>query len=163
MLIEHAFAEAVKLNPTRNLSSFKIPPDLIQAYEDVRKKMLGGLVVHAYPPESSIMLLQTENNIELVGVSPAYFNDLLAGEYNILISKPKYDSSLRTIQIEAGKTDTIRVTLFEQKVPIYKKWWAWGGSIALATAISYFTLVAPGETTPPESNELPPPVIHPKP
>lgn len=164
MLIDQAFAQAIKIDATRNLSSAKVPPDLIQRFDEVRNKIVGGLVVIVRPPEASVLLLQPDYNIELVGIAPANFNDLLIGEYNLLISKSKYQTALKTTMLKPGKVDTLYVILNEKPKPFYRQWWAWGSGLAIASAaVTYFALSGQ-ETEPPEGpKELPPPVIHPKP
>lgn len=164
MLIDQAFAQAIKIDPARNLNSLKVPPDLIQRFDEVRNKIVGGLVVIVRPPEASVMMLQPDYNIELVGISPATFKDLLIGEYNLLISKSRYQTALKTAMLKPGKVDTLYVILNEKPKPFYRQWWAWGSGLAIASAaVTYFALSGKEAEPPIVARELPPPVIHPRP
>lgn len=165
MLIDHAFAEAIKIDPVRTLNSLKIPPDLIQRFEEIKKQLVGNLYVVSNPPGASVMLLQPENDIEFIKNSPAMFSNLLVADYNLIVSRPKYQTFVQPWRVQAGTTDTVRVLLEQKSPPLYKRWWAWGGGLALAgAAITYIALAGAGDAdTPPATKELPPPVIHPKP
>lgn len=164
MLIDQAFAQAIKIDPARNLNSLKVPPDLIQRFDEVRGKIVGGLVVIVRPSEASVLMLQPDYNVELAGIAPAIFNDLLIGEYNLLISKSNYQTALKTTMLKPGKVDTMYVILNEKPKPFYRQWWAWGSGLAIASAaVTYFALAGKEAEPPASPKELPPPVIHPKP
>jgi hypothetical protein len=155
-LVEKSFLEALNADPTKSLDRFKIPPDLLVRFESVKANTLGGLKVVSVPLEASVLLVNSDYNVELLETTPVVFNNLLVGEYDLLVSKNTYRNEIFTVVIRPDAIDTLVVQLAKKPKPIYKRWWAWSGGIALATALVIASSNG-GEGEPPEGPDLPTP------
>jgi len=58
------------------------------------------------------------------------------------------------VVIRPGTVDTVFIALTAKHKPILKRWWTWGGGIALATAIAVVASSGP-EGEPSETSDLP--------
>ena len=155
-LIDRSFLEALNADPKKSLSSSKIPPDLLARFESVRTNTIGGIVVQSDPPNAATLLVSTEYDVELLDITPVVFENLLVGEYDLLVSKDTYKQEVISIIVKPGVIDTMLISLVKKPKPIYKRWWTWGGGIVLATALAIATS-GDSDGKPLETKELPTP------
>ena len=161
-LIDDTFLKAVNADPKRILDHLKFPPDLVKRFENVRANTLGGLYINSTPADATSLLVNEDYNSKLLGITPYTYENVLIGEYELLITKKSFKDKVIDITIYPGKIDTINVDLVEKTTPIYKAWWAWGGSIVIATTVAILAS-SRDETPPSENSDLPGPPQRPKP
>jgi tetratricopeptide (TPR) repeat protein len=162
-VIEQIFRQAVKINPQLKLDSFKIPPDLLNRFKEVRKSMIGSLYITSNPPGAEIVSFSSEKQIEFKGLTPHLFEDLLVGTYDILITKKDYQQEIWRVDIPASNIDTLDIILRLEEKPFYKKWWTWaaGGGVILASIVAMIATKEPTITRP-EPSDLPLPPDRPR-
>lgn len=155
-LVDKSFIEALNADPQKSLNRFKIPPDLLARFELVKANTMGGIVLQSDPPDAAALLVNTDYDVELFEITPVVFDNLLVGEYDLLVAKNTFKQQVTSVVIRPGVVDTLLITLVKKPKPIYKRWWTWGGGLAIATALAIATSGG-GEGEPPESSDLPPP------
>jgi tetratricopeptide (TPR) repeat protein len=136
-LIDQTFRQAVNANPRLKLDSFKIPPDLLNRFEGIRKGMIGSVYITSNSPGAEVIGYNQEQEIKFQGETPYLFNDLLAETYDILILKKDYQEKILRVNLSPAVVDTFHITLRLKEKPFYKKWWSWaGGGIVIASIIA---------------------------
>jgi hypothetical protein len=133
--IEMAFKGSIRINPAYELDVFKIPPDLISRFNSIRSQMVGGLYVVSNPREASVLGVQREENLTIMGKTPIIFEKQLIGEYNLLISKDLYEDKYMNVEIKPATIDTLYITLTQLPKPVHKRWWMWAGGIIVLTIL----------------------------
>jgi len=155
-LVDKSFIEAIKAAPQKTLSPLKVPPDLLTRFQSVKANMRGDIVVESDPADAVVLLVNPDYDVEMAEIAPAVFDNLLVGQYGLLVSKEQYQQKIFKVINNPGMVDTIRVTLEKKSQPFYKRWWAWGSGLAIATAIAIATS-GREEDKPPETSDLPAP------
>ncbi len=92
--------------PTEDLYS----PEIVLAYQDVRSRTVGHIVVRSEPKEARIFV-----GDRVVGQTP-YETDLTAGEQTIRVDKEGHSGQVRRVQITPGETTTVTFTLGSETV-----------------------------------------------
>ncbi len=134
-LIRRHFVAAIQANSSVELDPNRIPPDLFEQFEAIRKTLVGGLIVQTDPPDATAILVEPEMGRQINKDAPASFPHLLQGTYGLIISKTGYKLQTSSINVRPGATDTVVVTLARRNAAFYTRWWAWGGGLAFATAM----------------------------
>jgi len=133
------FSAAVKADPAQQPDPGKTPPDLYEQFAAVRNSLVGGLLVLSDPPEASVLLMEPVAGVMVNGYTPITFSSLLQGEYELVVSKDGYLTHTETVNILAGQSDTLIVSLAQKKplLSAAKKRWIvlGGGGLLLTTAI----------------------------
>lgn len=156
------FRQAINLDPRRRLDEMVIPPDLSEPFYDVRNQMVGCMYVITEPEEVDIVGVMGDS-VLFDETTPLLVCDLVTSNYQLLLSESGYEQEFIPLQLTAGKTDTVRVSLkqgFAQKgggggKKSGMKWLIRGGVVAAAGLVIY-TTVSGGE-----SDALPGPPSHP--
>jgi len=162
-VIDQTFHQAVKANPRLKLDTFKIPPDLLNRFEQIRKSMIGSVYITSIPTGAKVIGYNQEKEIKFQGETPFLFEDLLVETYDILILKKEYQEKIWRVNLSPAVLDTFDVTLILNKKPFYKKWWTWAGGGAVI--VSIFTIVSTKESSKTQvinSSDLPIPPDHPR-
>ncbi|MBN2000885.1 hypothetical protein JW935_25295 [candidate division KSB1 bacterium] len=127
--------EAIKAKPDVELDIKKIPPDLIQQYSELRSNLLGNLLILTDPTNVSVLLINRDDNKLYNEYSPARFDNLFMGEYDLILAKDEFSTLTAGVSVQPGKTDTLVYTLTKKEIPFYKNWYYIGGAGAALTSI----------------------------
>lgn len=144
--VEAAFEQAIMLDPTRELDEEVIPPDLTDRFNSVRDELVGCLYITSEPRGVKLMVVQEDSVLYHVP-SPTVLCELADEDYQLLATKDGFEEHLYPLELIAGETDTLFVTLAQGLTSDKKgkkKVWGWvvRGSIAAATAtVLYMTFV----------------------
>lgn len=138
MTVRQNFVKAILANPNISLDPNRIPPDLYNQFKEIHKSMVGGLVVQTDPAEATVMLVEPEEGRQINKDAPAHFPSLLEGTYSLIISKEGYKLQTTSAKVTPGATDTVSINLAKKSSAFYTRWWAWGGGLALATALAIY-------------------------
>ncbi len=126
--------EAIKAAPDVELDEKKIPPDLIAHYNQMRSNLLGNVLIVSDPPNVSALLIDKEDKL-VNEYTPALFEHLFLGEYDLVLAKDGYTTLTAGVNVQPGKTDTLLYTMVKKEVPFYKNWYYIGGAGAAATGL----------------------------
>jgi hypothetical protein len=133
------FLAAIKADPSRELDAVKTPPDLCEQFTDVRRSVLGDVMVISDPPGASVILMEPKAGTFVNNYTPVLFPNLFDGDYQLIIAKDGFLSQTQAISVMPGKVDTVLITLDKKKSvfdKINKRWLAiGGGGVLLTTAI----------------------------
>ncbi len=153
------FSEAIALDPRRKLDEMVIPPDLTEPFYQVRDELVGCLHVITFPDEVDIVGVQGDS-VLFDETTPITICDLVARDYQLLLSEDGFQQEFIPLELTAGKTDTMEVALKSThgddggKSGLVK--WAIRGGIVLGVAgIVYKTVLES------KGEELPAPPAHP--
>ena len=98
-----ALAEAVRINPVKDLDRQTYPPSVVSAFNALRATRVaqgaGRLEVKTRPGVAEVYI-----NGVMSGVTPFNVSDLPAGEYAVMIKTNKYRPIKKRVSIAAGKT-----------------------------------------------------------
>ena len=92
--------------PTPDLYS----PGIVRAYQEVRSRTAGRIVVRSEPGEARVFLAD-----RMVGSTP-FETELTAGEQTIRIDKEGHSGQVRRVKITPGETTTVTFTLGREMV-----------------------------------------------
>jgi len=149
-LIKQTFRQAVKANPQLKLDSFKIPPDLLNKFEEVRKGMICSFYITSDPIGAEIIGLSPEKEIKFKGLTPHFFEDLLVGTYDVIILKKEYQQKMWRASLSPAVVDTLDITLELKKKSFFKKWLPWvaGGGVVAASVVAIVSSKESSKTKP---------------
>jgi hypothetical protein len=125
--IRSHFVKAVSIDPSRELNTNLIPPDLYEQYVFVRQATMGGMLIDCKPAQVIAICYDSRTGKSVSMSTPASFINLVAGEYQVVLSAPGYRDLQTRIQVHAGRTDSVSFQLSRLSRPWYKTWWVWGG------------------------------------
>jgi len=154
--------EAVTANPEIELDPVVIPPDLLSHFNAVRDSLIGGFMIYSDPLQATVLLVDPESGAVENRTTPALFENMWRGEYQAILSASGYRSHTVNVAVKAGETDTLLVILQKQETPVYKRWWAWGGGLALGAAIILSQTLGGGDDEPEPAANLPAPPDRPR-
>jgi len=161
--VDQTFRQAVKANPRLKLDSFKIPPDLLNRFEQLRKSMIGSVYITSNPTGAEVIGYTREKEIKFQGETPFLFDDLLVETYDILILKKDYQEKIWRVNLLPAVVDSFDITLRINEKPFYKKWWTWaGGGVVIASIITIVSTKESSKTQVMHSSDLPMPPDHPQ-
>ena len=162
-LIDQTFQQAVKAYPQLKLDSFKIPPDLLNRFEGIRKSMIGSVYITSNPTGAEVIGYNQEKERKFQGATPFLFEDLVTEIYDVLILKKDYQEKMWRINLSPAVVDTFDITLRLNEKPVYKKWWTWaGGGVVIASIIAIVSTKESSKTPAMPSSDLPMPPNRPR-
>ncbi|MGQ9560557.1 MAG: PEGA domain-containing protein [Candidatus Oleimicrobiaceae bacterium] len=141
---EIAFEACVRTDPARTLDPAKVPPDLVERFERVRKNMVGKLYVVSNPREAGVFGLQAESGRQIVGRTPVLFEDLLLGTYELRVTKEGYGQEIVVAEVSPGVIDTLYVDLREAGPKASTRRWIVGAALAVSLATVLVILIQRG-------------------
>ncbi len=144
---EIAFEACVRTDPARTLDPAKIPPDLVERFERVRKNMLGKLYVVSNPREAGVFGMQAESGRQIVGRTPVLFEDLLLGTYQLRVTKEGYGQEIVVAEVTPGVIDTLYVDLREAGPKASTRRWIVGGALVVSL-VAVLVIVLQREAAP---------------
>jgi len=157
------FIRAIKMRPDIELDPMKISPDLYDRFVAVRNEIISSLVVLTEPENASVVVIEPLTEAVLSKQSPAIFRNLLEGHYQVLISMQGYLTWSRTVELKAGISDTLSITLVQEKKSFFARIWPYGAGAVAASAIVFaVTQMNKPEAVPPLKPDLPGPPDRPK-
>lgn len=130
-----AFEACVRTDPARTLDPSKIPPDLVERFDEVRRGMVGRLYVVSNPREAGVFGVQAESGRQIVGRTPVLFENLLAGSYQLRITKEGYGQEVLVIEVDPSASDTLYVDLRESSSKTSTRRWIVGTAIAASLLV----------------------------
>ncbi|MBC7187491.1 MAG: PEGA domain-containing protein [Calditrichaeota bacterium] len=136
-----AFEACVRTDPARTLDPSRIPPDLVERFEQVRRGLVGRLYVVSNPREAGVFGVQAETGRQIVGRTPVLFENLLAGSYQLRITKEGYGQEVLAIEVDPSEVDTLYVDLREGSSKASTRRWIVGTAIA-ASLLAVVIVVA---------------------
>ncbi|MCR4439079.1 MAG: PEGA domain-containing protein [bacterium] len=136
-----AFEACVRTDPARTLDPSKIPPDLVERFDRVRTSMVGRLYVVTNPREAGVFGIQAETGRQIVGRTPVLFENLLAGSYQLRITKEGYGQEVLVIEVDPSASDTLYVDLRESSSKASTRRWIVGTAVA-ASLLAVVIVVA---------------------
>ncbi|NIR52393.1 hypothetical protein GWO43_27545, partial [candidate division KSB1 bacterium] len=150
--VNAAFEQAVKMDPKRQLDELVIPPDLTEKFNAVRDQLVGCLYVTTEPIDANLMVVQNDS-IVFNMATPTVLCELVNRNYQLLLTKEDYEEQFMPLNLTAGTTDTLFVTLkpslsSSKQKKGKKSAWGWvarGGIVAAAAAVLYKTVVEGGD------------------
>jgi tetratricopeptide (TPR) repeat protein len=101
-----SFRSLVQLNPQYTMSKEKVSPKVVDYFNSVKKALVGYLAVSSQPAGAKVSL-----NGEFLSLTDFFPLEVLAGEYNVEITREGYRTEARTISIAPKATETLQVTL----------------------------------------------------
>jgi hypothetical protein len=137
------FQRAIQVDPDEQLDPKKIPPDLYNAFMSVKNSMLGTIIVASEPEGATAVLINPSTNDVKRGRTPETFSSLPTNVYQILVSKNGYETYSSTVNVQAGATDSVKVTLLENKSSFWLTYWPYGAG-ALAASAAVIAIVSGG-------------------
>jgi len=143
---EIAFEACVRSDPARTLDSSKIPPDLVDRFEKVRKGMVGRLFVVSNPREAGVFGMELESGRQIVGRTPVLFDNLLAGTYQLRVTKEGYGQEVVVAELEPMTTDTLFVDLREVAPKAATRRWIVASALVASLLAVVVVLVQRGAT-----------------
>ena len=162
-LIEQTFRQAVRANPQLKLDSFKIPPDLFNRFEGLRKGIIGSVYITSNPIGAEVIGYNQEKEIKFQGETPCLFEDLLVETYDILLLNKDYQEKIFRFNLSPAVVDTFDITLRLNEKLFYKKWWTWiGGGVVIASIIAIISTSESSKTQTMHSSDLPMPPDRPR-
>lgn len=153
------FLRAIKVKPGLELDPMKIPPDLYDRFAAVRRETISSIVVITQPTNASAVVIDPETEVVSNKSTPTIFRNLLEGTYQVLISKGGFHTWTRDVQVAAGVSDTLSITLLKKKKSFFAKAWPYGAGAVAAGAVIFAITQPRGESaeSPPLKPDLPGP------
>ena len=162
-LINQNFRQAIKTNSRLELDSFKIPPDLLNRFDKIRKEMIASVYITSNPIDAKVIGYSENKEIKFQGETPFLSEDLLAETYEILLLKKDYQEKKLIVNLSPAAVDTFDITLKSNEKPFYKKWWTWvGEGVAIASIFAIVSTKKSSKTQAMHSSDLPMPPDHPR-
>lgn len=163
--VRAVFTEAINLDPKRKLDEMVIPPDLTDSFYGVRNQLVGCLYIISEPDDVDIVGVEGDS-ILFDETTPILICDLVDKEYQLLLTEEGYEQQFIPLELTAGLTDTLFVTLtptYAQKSGGKKglKWIVRGGILATAGAVLYKTVIESSGEGGSAGEELPAPPARP--
>lgn len=139
------FEKAIRLNVNRKLDEMVIPPDLTQQFNGVRDRLVGCLYVMSEPPEVNLIGVFGDS-ILFEDETPLLICEVVDRKYQLLFTAEGYEEEFMTLDIRAGQTDTLSLSLVPSRPQRagMKNMWRWvirGGIVATAGAVLYKTVI----------------------
>ncbi len=103
---EADFQRVLRLDPEHKLDAQLLSPKIVAAFEKVREQVTGLLIVKSDPPGARVFLGQS-----LVGATPLDGVRVATGRYLLRVEKSGYASSEQPIEVAAGQTRPVELTL----------------------------------------------------
>jgi hypothetical protein len=163
------FEAAIRIDQEYVLDPRRYPPDLLDAFNGVKSRLIGCLYVEVTPEDGEIVGVKGDS-ILFRQPGPLDFCGLANGdEYELLITRDGYSQELVTLHLKPGITDTLRVTMTllhsREKGGIAWPWVFRSTIVAGAAAIVYTTILAKDDSgvgpEPPGGTLLPEPPARP--
>ena len=136
-------------------------PDLLAKFNEARTRLLASLYIITEPEHAQILGIHNQTKSEIGGITPLFFDALLAGSYTVTISLEKYKDKTVTLDMRPASTDTVHFELIPESTSFFKKWWVWTGGGVVAAATVAAILISQKESKPKESG-LPYPPTRPQ-
>jgi len=127
--------EAVKASPEPPIDLSKLPPDLLQRYQTVRRNMTSTLLVESIPSSASAVLVHLDSERIQSKKTPAQFENLLQGQYSLVISQENYKAFTKTIDIRTGVNDSVAVSLEKAQKSLLREYWPYGAGALVVGAV----------------------------
>ncbi|MBN1560716.1 PEGA domain-containing protein [candidate division KSB1 bacterium] len=153
------FQRAIAILPDMELDPMRIPPDLYDAFNAVKKSSLGSIIVHSDPLDATVLLIGAKTSKVDRKSTPAIFRNLLENSYQVAVSKKGYETFSGDVNVRAGVSDTLNVILLKKEKSFLAKYWPYGaGAIAASAAILAITTGGGngGPSEPPPTLPTPP-------
>ncbi|MBN1480433.1 PEGA domain-containing protein [candidate division KSB1 bacterium] len=129
------FQQAITLDPRKDLDRTIIPPDLCDAYDAVRNSTLGCLFITSEPHNATVMLIEPKKNQIERQRTPAIYAHLPEKSYQILVTHEGYEIFSSRIEVLAGVSDTMHVTLTPKRKSLLGRYWPYGAGVLALSAV----------------------------
>lgn len=169
-VFDRDFEAAVKLDHEYELDPKRYPPDLLEAFDRVKRNLIGCLYMEVVPEDAEIVGVKGDS-ILFRQTGPLDFCGLANGEeYELLVTRDGYSQELVTLKMKPGMTDSVRVTMTllhnREKGGIVWPWVFRSAIVGGAAAIVYTTVLSKddepgGIPEPPGDTLLPEPPARP--
>ena len=123
--------------------------------------MIGSIVVETEPDGASVIIIEPIAGDVKKETTPARFENLFEGSYQVMISKPGFRSYSTHVDIQAGHEESVNVALQIKEKTFFEKYWPYGaGAVAALTIIAVLSSGG-DEPPPPVGKDLPYPPVRP--
>ncbi len=152
---------AIQSAPEVELDQTRIPPDLYDRYLEIRRTLIGTLKVTTMPADATALLVVANRGRAMTLRTPAVFENLLEGTYNLLITRTGFKSHSAEVTVVADQEQMLEVQLEERRLSFLQKYWPYGaGALAATAGVAAILSVRGGEK--PKPSTLPTPPDHPR-
>ena len=100
------FRRLIRIRPTYSLNEDEVSPKLVTVYNSVKESLVGYIAVSSVPSGAEVKL-----NGEFLSLTDFFPMDVLAGEYQIEISREGYATETQALSIKATETQALEVEL----------------------------------------------------
>jgi len=101
-----SFRALVQVQPQHTLSKERVSPKVVDFFNNIKKDLVGFLAVSSKPAGAKVSL-----NGELLSVTDFFPLEVIAGTYNVEVSREGYRTEQRSITIGPKVTETLQVDL----------------------------------------------------
>ena len=100
------FRRLIRIRPSYSLNEDEVSPKLSTVYNSVKESLVGSIAVSSVPAGAEVKL-----NGEFLSLTDFFPMDVLAGEYQIEISREGYATEIQALSIKATETQALEVEL----------------------------------------------------
>jgi len=101
-----SFRSLIQLQPQWAISKEKVSPKIVDAFNQVKKSIVGYLAVNSKPAGAKVSL-----NGEFLGLTDFFPMDVIAGDYTVEIARDGFRTETRTVAVAPRATEIISVDL----------------------------------------------------
>jgi len=109
-----SFRALVELQPQHAMSREQVSPKIVDYFDSVKQSLVGFLAVSSDPPGARVTL-----NGEFLGLTDFFPVEVVAGEYNVEVSREGYAPETRTVSISPRATETLQVALTRTAASVF--------------------------------------------
>jgi tetratricopeptide (TPR) repeat protein len=105
------FRQLVQIKPDYALSKDKVSPKVLDAYNLVKKSLVGYLAVSSRPEGAKVVLIAGGERKTELGLAPFFPLEVLAGDYTVEVTKEGYKTETQAVSIAPRETKALEVEL----------------------------------------------------